>query len=116
MELSVFGVGFTNRQSACFFIFGGLQPLCTAGCSSFDFNRPIPSLTRFYATGAHCCPVKYICGGPRFPNTSMVMSVPVLQHGHLRSIVFIFISGLGACTLNCKACNFPRFQLLLSMP
>jgi hypothetical protein len=28
----------------------------------------------------------------------------------------LIIAGLIACTLNCKACNFPRFQLLLRMP
>lgn len=32
------------------------------------------------------------------------------------SIVFIISAGLCACTLNCKACSFPRFQLLLKMP
>ena len=46
MELSMFGVDFTNRQSARFFIGGGLQPLCTAGCSSFGFNRPTASPPR----------------------------------------------------------------------
>ena len=46
MELSVFGVGFTNRQSACFFICGGQQPLYTAGCSGFGFNGHKNSPTR----------------------------------------------------------------------
>ena len=68
------------------------------------------------ATGADVVPVKYFCGGPRFPKTSMVTSVPVLQQGHLRNIVLMFVAGLTASTLCCKACSFPLFQLLLRIP
>ena len=38
LELSVFGVGFTNNQGAYFFICGWLQPLCAGGCSNFGLG------------------------------------------------------------------------------
>jgi len=41
-----------------------------------------------YTTGAGGVANKYFCGGPRLPNTTMVISVPVLQQGHLRNNVF----------------------------
>jgi hypothetical protein len=51
------------------------------------------SLPAAQATGTICFSNKYCFGGPRFPKISMVMSVPVLQHGHFFSRVFTFSSG-----------------------
>jgi len=34
-------------------------------------------------TGINLFSVRYFSGGPRLPNTSMVIIVPVLQQGHL---------------------------------
>ncbi|CAN5388977.1 hypothetical protein BH11BAC3_BH11BAC3_02370 [soil metagenome] len=81
MELSVEVVRDTNRQEACFF--------CD-GCCELDEQRlsavlfsagHINLLTHTYAIGADVVPVRYFCGGPRFPKTSMVTSVPVFQIG-----------------------------------
>ena len=40
----------------------------------------------------------------------------ILPHRFVRNIVLMVAAGLFACTLCCKACSFPRFQLLLSIP
>ena len=50
MELSVFGVGYTNRQNACFFICGEVQPLCTVGCIGFGLYRHRDSLRMVWCT------------------------------------------------------------------
>jgi hypothetical protein len=78
------------------------------------FKNPHNPKCRFL----HFCMLPLVCTnfrGPRFPKTSMVINVPVLQQGHFRNIVLMFASNLTACTLCCKACNFPRIQLLLRM-
>ena len=46
----------------------------------------------------------------------MVTSVTVLQQRHLRSMVLNSAAGLCTCTVFCKVCYFPRFQLVLGMP
>ncbi|MEO5649656.1 MAG: hypothetical protein ABIR03_07000 [Ginsengibacter sp.] len=57
---------------------------------------------------AHWFSNKYFTGGPRWPNTSMVTNVPVLQHGLFLSKVLGFVSGRCTPTLFCNACNIPR--------
>jgi hypothetical protein len=61
-------------------------------------------------------PNKYLPGGPRLLKTFIVTSVPVLQQGHLRSLVFAGCNGRSIFKLACKDCSFPLFQLLLKMP
>jgi hypothetical protein len=85
-----------------FFIFGG---------------QKIPYPSRYESgTGTGWFPVRNSFGGPRLPNTSIVINVPVLQQGHFLSKVFVFASGLFTFNSLCNACNFPRFQVLLRMP
>jgi hypothetical protein len=45
-------------------------------------------------TGTGWFSIRYSLGGPRLPNTSIVINVPVLQQGHFLSKVFVFASGL----------------------
>jgi hypothetical protein len=54
-------------------------------------------------------PNKYLLGGPRLPKTFIMMIVPVLQQGHLRSSVFAGCSGRSICKLACNICSFPLF-------
>ena len=70
----------------------------------------------FYATGSFGFCHKNACGGPRLPNSSMVMSMPVLQQRHLRSRVFTGGCFLCTCKEACNACSLPRFQVLLTIP
>jgi hypothetical protein len=41
-------------------------------------------------TGTGWFSIRYSLGGPRLPNTSIVINVPVLQQGHFLSNVFVF--------------------------
>ena len=85
----------------------------------FHFCQTIKSLThRHYEseTGTGWFSIRYSLGGPRFPNTSTVINVPILQQGHFLSKVFVFASGLFTFNSLCNACNFPRFQVLLRIP
>ena len=58
---------------------------------------------------------KYFDCGPRLPNTSMVVRMPVLQHGHLRSSVFLGKGFLTTLSTVCNACSLPRFHVLLTI-
>ena len=72
----------------------------------------------------------YAGGGPLLPKISMVMRLPVLQHGHLRNkIVFVFVAPNVGATVTvtvvftgttrkvlCNALSLPRFHVLLRMP
>ena len=74
---------------------------------------PLPAV---HPTGTICFSNKYFFGGPRFPNTSIVTRVPVLQHGHFLSRVFTLSSGRFIFSCVCSVCNLPRFHVLLRMP
>src|SRR5690606_5635855 len=50
----------------------------------FLLNHTFP-YPLYYTTGTFWISNKYIFGGPRLPNTSMVINVPVLQKGHFLS-------------------------------
>ena len=70
----------------------------------------------------------YAGGGPLLPKISMVMRLPVLQHGHLRNKIVFVAPNVGATfaatvvltgttrKVLCNALILPRFQVLLRMP
>ena len=53
-------------------------------------------------TGSEGLSNKYCGGGPRLPNTSMVINVPVLQQGHFLSNVFTGVCLRSIFKLSCK--------------
>lgn len=71
---------------------------------------------QFQITGTILFSIRNCCGGPRLPNTSMVIIIPVLQQGHLCKSVLTFASGIFTYKPLCNACSFPRFQVLLNIP
>jgi hypothetical protein len=74
----------------------------------------IPSLTHHYAGLIFVCN-KYFAGGPRLPNTFMVIMVGDLQCGQQLSLV-PFIAFGSMLFFACNSFSFSLFHVLLSMP
>src|SRR5690606_26976843 len=73
--------------------------------------------THASGTGAVFATGKPTCGGPRLPNTSMVIRLPTLQHRHfLNRATMGLLSAGRTCRLSCNDPSLPRFQLLLNIP